>query len=382
MGPWCSKVEGVVIDSGFWKGRRIFLTGHTGFKGAWMALLLRSLGAEIFGFALPPENRKDGLFTVARIEHDLAHCEGDLRDLDAVEAAVSEGQPEIIIHMAAQALVRRSYADPVTTYASNVLGTVHLLESVRRTPCVKAVIIVTSDKCYDNRNSIWGYREIDPLGGHDPYSSSKGCTELVVDSYRRSFFDVAYSPSIASARAGNVIGGGDWAEDRIVPDAMRAFLQGEPLRIRNPAAVRPWQHVLDPLVAYLLLAERLYTEGKSAAEGWNFGPPMSSDVPVASIADALVRLWGTGAQWMADGGEHPHESPYLRLDCSKAFVRLGWRPLLDLENSLRLTVDWYRQFQGGADMRAVTLAQIEQILKADRANSMRRNSLATGTPIR
>ena len=181
MGPWCSKVEGVVIDLGFWKGRRIFLTGHTGFKGAWMALLLRSLGAEIFGFALPPENRKDGLFTVARIEHDLAHCEGDLRDLDAVEAAVSEGQPEIIIHMAAQALVRRSYADPVTTYASNVLGTVHLLESVRRTPCVKAVIIVTSDKCYDDRNSIWGYREIDPLGGHDPYSSSKGCAELVVE---------------------------------------------------------------------------------------------------------------------------------------------------------------------------------------------------------
>jgi CDP-glucose 4,6-dehydratase len=363
MGGWYSKVESVVIDRGFWSGRRVLLTGHTGFKGAWMALVLRSLGAEVFGFALAPEDGR-GLFTVASVEQDLVHREGDLRDVTAVDAAMSEATPDIVMHMAAQALVGRSYADPVITYATNVLGTVHVLQAVRSAPSVKAVVIVTSDKCYDNRGWVWGYRETDALGGHDPYSSSKGCAELVTESYRRSFFETPGSARIASARAGNVIGGGDWARDRIIPDAMRTFMQGAPLRIRNPGAVRPWQHVLDPVVAYLLLAERLWAGDESATEGWNFGPLLSSDVPVASIADALVRLWGAGAHWETDAGERPHEAPYLRLDCSKAVTKLGWRPLLELEDSLRLTVDWYRAFQRGADMRAVTLDQIAEAMGA------------------
>jgi CDP-glucose 4,6-dehydratase len=354
-------VESVVIDRGFWTGRRVFLSGHTGFKGAWMALLLRYLGAKVFGFALPPENR-EGLFTVVGLEHELVHREGDLRDLTAVEAAMAEAKPEVVIHMAAQSLVRRSYGDPVGTFATNTLGTVHVLESVRRTPSVKAVVIVTSDKCYENRGWVWGYRETDSLGGHDPYSSSKGCAELVVQSYRRSFFHTPESPRIASARAGNVIGGGDWAEDRIVPDAMRAFMRGVSLKVRNSGAVRPWQHVLDPVVAYLVLVERLWAGEDGVAEAWNFGPATSGHVSVGAIAEALARLWGLGAHWEEYGDEPLHEAPYLALDCGKALTKLGWRPLLELEDALKLTVDWYRAFQNNADMRGITLAQIEQTI--------------------
>jgi CDP-glucose 4,6-dehydratase len=326
-----------------------------------MALLLRHLGTKVFGFALAPDNH-DGLFTVASLQGDVVHREGDLRNLAAVETAMREAEPEIIIHMAAQSLVRRSYRDPVGTFATNTLGTVHVLESVRRTPSVKAVVIVTSDKCYENRCRSRGYRETDRLGGHDPYSSSKACAELTVQSYKRSFFHTPASPRIATARAGNVIGGGDWAEDRIVPDAMRAFMRGVSLKVRNPSAVRPWQHVLDPVVAYLLLVEQLWAGEDVAAEAWNFGPPPSGHVSVGAITQALAKLWGPEARWEEYCDEPLHEASYLELDCSKAHAKLGWRPLLGLEDALQLTVDWYRAFQNKADMYKITVAQIEQAI--------------------
>ncbi|MDR3467817.1 MAG: CDP-glucose 4,6-dehydratase [Xanthobacteraceae bacterium] len=350
-----------MIDTDFWRERRVFLSGHTGFKGGWTALLLHSLGARVFGFALPPEGEPN-LFAAAGIERDLHHCIGDLRDFSAVSSAIAEARPDIVIHMGAQSLVRRSYLDPVSTYATNVMGTVHLLEAVRHAPSVRAVVVVTSDKCYENRNVPRGYQETDPLGGHDPYSNSKGCAELVTDAYRRSFYSTPSSASVATARAGNVIGGGDWAEDRLIPDAMRAFMAEEPLLIRNPLAIRPWQHVLDPVLAYLLLAERLFARPGAFAQAWNFGPSADSEVSVETVVNRVVRLWGAGAGWQNDGGEHPHEAACLKLDCTKAATQLGWRPLLSLDDALRLTVEWYRAFQDGGDMRAVTLGQIGRIL--------------------
>jgi CDP-glucose 4,6-dehydratase len=356
------QVENLVIDPSFWKGRRVFLTGHTGFKGAWTALLLRRLGAMAHGYALEPEDKR-GLFVAANIEQDIKHTVGDIRDLGSLRTAIERAQPEIIIHMAAQSLVRQSYAEPVDTYAVNVMGTVNVLEAARHVPGVKAAIIVTSDKCYDNVGWQWGYREIDALGGHDPYSNSKGCAELVTDSYRRSFFYKPDSAGIASGRAGNVIGGGDWAKDRLIPDAMRAFMGNQALRIRNPAAVRPWQHVIDPVCAYLQLAERLVRDGHDFATAWNFGPAKASEAPVSHITNRLVSLWGHGARWEADGGEHPHEASYLKLDCSKAEALLGWRPLLDLEQALALTVEWYRTASDGGDLRALSLKQLDSSLQ-------------------
>lgn len=353
-------MEGVVIDRDFWRGRRVFLTGHTGFKGAWATLLLAAMGAEVHGYALPPED-ENALFNVAQVERDVQHGIGDLRDAAAVRRAVEDARPDIVIHMAAQPLVRLSYAAPVDTYATNIMGTVHLLEAIRHVPGIKAVVVVTSDKCYDNTGSLWGYRETDHLGGHDPYSNSKACTEIVTDGYRRSFFSGESAPKIASGRAGNVIGGGDWARDRLVPDAVRAFLAKDVLRIRNPAAVRPWQHVLDPVAAYLVLAQRLVTGGAVFAEGWNFGPSAASEVPVEHIVGELVRLWGAGARWSRDTGSHPHEAAYLRLDCAKAQARLGWKPLIPIDQALALTVHWYRAFDAGENMRAVTVAQIESV---------------------
>lgn len=349
-----------MIDPAFWAGRRVFLTGHTGFKGAWASLLLESVGAQVTGFSLPPRSERD-LFVVAGVGTDARHRTGDIRDLAALTEAVQEAEPEIVIHMAAQALVRESYADPVGTYATNVMGTVNLLEAVRRQGGAKAVLVVTSDKCYDNVGWVWGYRETDALGGHDPYSNSKACTELVTDAYRRSFFHADGAALIASGRAGNVIGGGDWSPDRLVPDAIRAFMAGEPLRIRNPRAVRPWQHVLDPVLAYLQLCERLVTGGRPFAQGWNFGPPAAGEVPVETIVDGLVRRWGDDARWEKDAGEHPHEAAYLKLDCSKAMNHLGWRPLIPLEQALDLTVEWYRAYDKGANMREMTLEQIKRV---------------------
>jgi CDP-glucose 4,6-dehydratase len=353
-------MEEVVIDRDFWAGRRVLITGHTGFKGGWMSLLLASLGADVFGFALPAGSQ--GLFTAARVEEGMNHRLGDVRDAIHVNVAFNEIRPEVVIHMAAQALVRRSYAEPAATYATNVMGTVNVLDAARHVPSVRSIVIVTSDKCYENIGSVWGYRETDRLGGSDPYSSSKGCAELVTDSYRRSFFPGEGAARVATARAGNVIGGGDWAIDRLVPDAIRAFSQHRPLRIRNPSAVRPWQHVLDPVLAYLALAERLAIDGANYDQGWNFGPTNASEVPVRHIVDRLVLLWGARASWEADRGDHVHEAAYLRLDCTKAATLLDWQPVIELDEALQMTVDWYRAGDSGRDMRAFSLAQIDSIL--------------------
>jgi len=353
-----------VIDPQFWRGRRVYLTGHTGFKGAWVALMLSRLGARVTGFALPVAS-DDDLFEVAGVASVLdKHEHGDIRNLASLAASLQQAEPEIVLHFAAQSLVRLSYDEPVATYETNVMGTVHVLEAVRRTPSVRATIIVTSDKCYENVGWVWGYREADRLGGHDPYSNSKGCAELVTDSYRRSFFPPEGPSHVASVRAGNVIGGGDWARDRLVPDAIRAFRGGEALRIRNPHAIRPWQHVLDPLSGYLRLAERLFTNGADFAEGWNFGPGTGSEVRVSTLVSRLAGLWGNSASWQVDGDRHVHEAAYLRLDCSKASIRLDWHPVIDFAKALRLTVEWYRSFGNSRDMREITMAQIDEFLAA------------------
>ena len=354
-----------MINADFWRGRRVLLTGHTGFKGAWSALVLRSLGAEVTGFALPTESEKN-IFSVAQVGQHVQHIIGDIRDPGALHLVVQEAQPEIVIHMAAQSLVRRSYAAPVETYATNVMGTVHLLEALRRCPSVLAAIVVTSDKCYENTGHVLGYKEGEQLGGSDPYSSSKACAELVTEAYRRSFFRGDFPLPVASARAGNVIGGGDWAEDRLIPDAIRAFAAGRTLEIRNPHALRPWQHVLDPVLAYMLLAQRLVEDGHAFAEAWNFGPGPECEVTVRQIADMLARGWGDGASWHHDVGDHPAEAAVLKLDCSKAATRLGWLPMFNIERSIDLTLDWYRTSQHGTDMRKFTLGQIDEVMAAAR----------------
>jgi len=363
MGERKSQVEAVVIDMAFWRDRRVFLTGHTGFKGAWMALLLRSLGAEVNGFSLPPDNDR-GLFIQAGVESDVDHTIGDIRDLPRLKSALAKAKPNVVIHMAAKSLVRPSYEDPIDTYSTNVMGTVNLLEALRHVSYVAAVVIVTSDKCYENTASTKGYCETDPMGGYDPYSSSKGCAEIVTAAYRRSFFQGAQQARIASARAGNVIGGGDWARDRLVPDMMRAFVAGEVARIRNPSAVRPWQHVMDPIMGYLMLAERLTRDGQAYCGGWNFGPPQDASVPVSLLVEKLAHGWGAGARWEVDSGDHPHEAAYLGLDSSKAEARLGWRRPIGLDRALQLTVDWYRALDMGLDMRDFTQKQILEIVKA------------------
>ncbi len=353
-------MENLVIDRTFWAGRRVFLTGHTGFKGAWTSFVLRQLGAEVFGYSLSPNSERD-LFVLGGLAGDMHHATGDVRDFNALHAVLSSSRPSIVIHMAAQSLVRRSYVEPLETYGTNVMGTANLLEAVRRVQGIQAVVIVTSDKCYENTGSIWPYRETDPMGGSDPYSSSKGCAELVTGAYRHSFFSNNHRPKIASARAGNVIGGGDWAEDRLVPDAIRAFMAGEALAIRNPAALRPWQHVLDPICAYLLLAQRLLEPEISFDEGWNFGPAAGSNVSVRTLVDGLIKRWGPPARWTQDARSHPHEAHFLSLDCTKARLRLGWQPLLQLDEALDLTVEWYRAFAEGHDVRSITLEQIGKV---------------------
>lgn len=355
-------MERMVIEREFWAGRRVFLTGHTGFKGAWMSLLLRMLGAESYGYALAPESG-DSLFEVASVARDIRHCVGDVRDRDSLSTALEEARPEIVIHMAAQALVRRSYVEPVMTYATNVMGTVNILEAVRYVSSVKAAVVVTSDKCYESNGSFRAFREKDRLGGHDPYSSSKACAELILNTYRRSFL-ASRGCNAASARAGNMIGGGDWACDRLVPDAMRAFGAGAVLQVRNPRSIRPWQHVLDPLAAYLVLVQRLLTEGAAVAESWNFGPGAKSHVTVEEIVDGLAGLWGNDARWQSDEGEHLQEEAVLKLDCDKANARLGWNPVIGLDEALALSVEWYQAHRAGADMRYTTLSQIERVFIA------------------
>ncbi len=342
----------------FWKGRKVFLTGHTGFKGSWLTLWLHALGAEVTGYALRPPTTPS-LFEQARVADGITSVLGDMRDSDALRAAMQQTAPEVVIHMAAQALVRYSYANPVETYATNVLGTVHLLEAVRATPSVRAVVNVTSDKCYENREWVWGYREDEAIGGYDPYSSSKGCAELVTSAYRRSYFSGDDGPLLASGRAGNVIGGGDWAQDRLIPDMVRAFSAGRPVVIRNPHAIRPWQHVLEPLSGYLTLAEALVDRGAAFAEGWNFGPGEDDAKTVKCIVEWLVGLWGGGASWELDASAQQHEAGYLKLDCSKARTRLGWTPRWTLATALERIVQWQRALDAGADMRLVTLEQIK-----------------------
>jgi len=351
-----------MVTKGFWAGKNVLVTGHTGFKGSWLALWLDSLGARVTGYALEPAS-KPSLWALAGAKSGVASTIADIRDLGALQRAVKAVRPEVVFHLAAQSLVRQSYDDPVGTYASNVMGTVHLLEAVRHEPAVRAVVNVTSDKCYQNLETGQAYREDDPMGGRDPYSSSKGCAELVTTAYRASFFSREGEPALASARAGNVIGGGDWAADRIVPDMVRATASGRSVLVRNPRAIRPWQHVLEPVSGYLQLAERLLSAPKDHAEGWNFGPDAEDAVSVEVIVSTIARLWGPPAGWTADKGSHPHEAHFLKLDSAKARSRLGWRPRLRLQSALEWTVDWYKKQAQGGDARSLTLEQIERYMR-------------------
>lgn len=339
-----------------WRGRRVFLTGHTGFKGSWLALWLHALGADVTGFALPPPT-EPSLFELARVGELVTHVEGDVRDLSAVTSAMAAARPEVVFHLAAQPLVRLSYEQPVETYATNVMGTVHVLEAARQIGGVAAAVCITSDKCYDNREQDRAYREDDAMGGHDPYSSSKGAAELVVAAYRKSYF-AAGGMALASVRAGNVIGGGDYALERLVPDLVRAFEAGEAPAIRFPHAVRPWQHVLEALGGYLMIAERLIAGEAGIADAWNFGPSEDDAQPVSWIVDRLRAAWGGAPAPVAWEGATPHEAGLLRLDISKAREKLGWWPSLPLTKALDWIVAWHKAAAAGDDARSVTLAQI------------------------
>ncbi len=339
------------------------MTGHTGFKGSWLCLLLNKLGADVYGYALdPPTN--PSLFVEAGIENVMTSFIGDVRDLDHLQKVFSKVQPEIVIHMAAQPLVRNSYKIPVETYAINVMGTVNLLEACRNTPSVKAVVNVTTDKCYENQEWHWGYRENEPMGGYDPYSNSKGCSELVTSAYRNSFFNPneyeKHDVAVATARAGNVIGGGDWAGDRLIPDFIRAISNGEKVKIRSPYAIRPWQHVLEPLNGYLTLAAKLYNEGAAYAQAWNFGPDDNDACNVKWITKTICELWGEGASFEIDSNPQPHEANYLKLDCSKVKAELGWYPKWNIETTLKSIVDWNKAYLAGKNIRVATINQIEQ----------------------
>ena len=340
----------------FWQGRKVLITGHTGFKGGWLSLILQSLGADLVGFALPSATTPN-LFTLASISTNMTSVIGDIRDYNLILEVFEEHKPEIVIHMAAQALVRYSYHAPVETYATNVMGTVHVLEAARQVGSVRAIVNVTTDKCYENKEWHWGYRENDSLGGYDPYSNSKACAELVTNAYRSSYFN-SDKIGLASARAGNVIGGGDWACDRLIPDIIRSFMNTESVMIRNPHAIRPWQHVLEPLSGYLLLAEKLYHEPTVYAGGWNFGPNDDDAKPVSWIVDYIVAHWRQGARWNLDVAQQLHEASYLKLDCSKAKSLLGWQPRWDLQQGLQKTIDWYQALLAQTDIRECTISQI------------------------
>jgi CDP-glucose 4,6-dehydratase len=358
------------MNRSFWSGKRVFVTGHTGFKGSWLSLWLQHLCAQVTGYALqPPTN--PALFEVAQVAPGMTSIIGDIRDGAMLANAMRQSAPDIVIHMAAQPLVRRSYMDPVEAYSTNVMGTVHLLEAVRQTPSVRAVVNVTTDKCYENKEWAWGYRENEPMGGFDPYSSSKGCAELVTAAYRNSFFNSEkhseHQVALATARAGNVIGGGDWGEDRLIPDMLRAIQNGQSVNIRNPHATRPWQHVLEPLSGYLALAEKLYTQGPAFAEAFNFGPAEEDAKPVQWIAEQFTQQWGKGAAWHLDGGTHPHEAHYLKLDCSKARAALGWHPRWHLSQTLQAIIFWHKAHSAhpsSQNLRSLCLQQINDYATA------------------
>ncbi len=363
MGLRQGALESLAVNRAFWAGRRVFLTGHTGFKGGWLGLWLADMGAEVHGYALTPPTEPN-FFTVAGLASRLAsHTLADIRNADALNQAMASARPDVVLHLAAQPLVRYSYAAPVETYAVNVMGTVNLLEAVRRTPGARAVVNITTDKCYENREWVWPYRENEPMGGADPYSSSKACSELVSAAWRASFLDAA-GIQLASARAGNVIGGGDWAADRLIPDFLRALDAQRSLVIRSPGATRPWQHVLEPLAGYLMLAEKLCSEGPAFAQAWNFGPDDGDAKPVGWIVEYLCgRVPGTS--WKCDAAPQPHEANMLKLDSSKAKARLGWKPRWNLPAALARTLEWHQAWRGGADMAGVSLDQIRQYEAAE-----------------
>jgi len=362
---WQGPLEGLeVIDRAFWNKKRIFLTGHTGFKGSWLTLWLREMGAEICGYSLnPPTN--PSLFELARVNESITDIRADINHFDELKTAVQKFKPEIVLHLAAQPLVRYSYSNPLETYQTNVMGTAHVLEAVRQTPDVRACLIVTTDKCYENKEWTWGYRENDPMGGYDPYSSSKGCAELVTAAYRRSYFSPSkfkeHGVALASARAGNVIGGGDWALDRLVPDIIQSYSKKQVVNIRSPHAIRPWQHVLEPLSGYLTLAQKLYQEGAQFAEAFNFGPSDKDCQSVEMIVEKLTSLWGTGARWQRDPNTQPHEASFLKLDSSKAHQSLNWWPHWKLDEALQQTVQWYKAvLEDSKQAKEITLRQIRE----------------------
>ncbi len=367
MGDGERSLEALGMKEAFWEGKRVLITGHTGFKGAWLSLILSHLGAEVHGLALPPPDDRPALFSELGLESLLEHRICDIRDGAALRAEFQRIRPEVVLHLAAQSLVATSYDDPVATYATNVMGTVHVLEACRAVADLRVAVVVTSDKCYENMGWSWGYREIDALGGKDPYSNSKACAEFVTRAYRDSFFGRQDGPRVASVRAGNVIGGGDWARFRLVPDAMRAFLADEVLMVRNPTATRPWQHVMDPVFGYLQLAKALF-ESPSYEGPWNFGPVQSDNLPVSTVVSKLVQLWGDNVRWESEPYARLPEAQVLHVDSSKAMDLLGWRPTLNLDTSLAWTVDWFKAWKAAENIRLITLNQIREFL-AKRAQS-------------
>ncbi|AYL71351.1 CDP-glucose 4,6-dehydratase [Citrobacter freundii] len=354
-----------MIDKSFWQGKRVFITGHTGFKGGWLSLWLSEMGATLKGYSLDAPTTPS-LFDIANISSLMESEIGDIRDFEKLRNSIASFKPEIIFHMAAQPLVRLSYKEPIETYSTNVMGTVHLLEAVKQVGGIKAVVNITSDKCYENREWVWGYRENEAMGGYDPYSNSKGCAELVASAFRSSFFNpqnyAHHGVGLASVRAGNVIGGGDWAEDRLIPDILRSFENDQQVVIRNPHSIRPWQHVLEPLSGYIVVAQNLYIDGVKYSEGWNFGPREEDAKTVEFIVDKMVTLWGEGASWLLDGEDHPHEAHYLKLDCSKAHMQLGWHPRWALVETLGRIVKWHKAWINGSDMLEYSKREIHDYM--------------------
>ncbi len=344
------------MNPAFWKGKRVFLTGHTGFKGAWMALWLHSMGARVYGFSLPP-SAQPSLFDLVGLAKLIDGAMGDINNYTVLSESLQKFSPEIVFHLAAQPLVRESYVNPIETYQTNVMGTLHVLEAIRSLPSVRAVVVVTTDKCYENKEWVWPYRENEPMGGHDPYSSSKGCAELLTASYRQSFFDTS-KVGLATARAGNVIGGGDFSKDRLIPDFIRAIQKNETIKLRYPNAIRPWQHVLEPLYGYLLLAEQLWEQPQRFSEAWNFGPDAQDVMSVSGIVDRLIKIFNQGA-WEQDVGTYLHEAGVLKLDCAKAHTLLGWWPKMTIDMSVDWIAGWYQAFWAKRDMQAIMSQQIE-----------------------
>ncbi len=355
----------------FWENKKVFITGHTGFKGSWLSLWLQEMGAVVKGYALAAPTSPN-LFEEANVATGMLSEEGDIRNFEQLKVSIADFEPEIVFHMAAQPLVRLSYDNPMETYSTNVMGTVHLLEAVKQVGGVKAIVNVTSDKCYENKEWVWGYRENEAMGGYDPYSNSKGCAELVAMSYRQSFFNkdnyAVHGCALASARAGNVIGGGDWADDRLIPDMLNAFSNDKIVEIRNPHAIRPWQHVLEPLSGYITIAEHLYKQGPDFAEAWNFGPKEEDAQPVQWIVERLVYQWGDSAAWFLSEGQHPHEAHYLKLDYSKAKMRLNWTPVWSLEGTLSRIVVWQKKWLAGQDIKQHTINEIKEYIAARTGN--------------